>query len=132
MKIKFSKITIDNFLSFGHAEVNLENRGYTLIEGINNDPRDGAKSNGSGKSTIFSAICYALTGETIQGLTSNLNNIITNEDMSVNLEFSVDSDNASERFPAPGPSFPHKRNNCRCTWRRGHAPPLRFCSPPGP
>lgn len=92
MKIKFHKVIIDNFLSFGHAEVDLENRGYTLIEGINTNPKDNAKSNGAGKSTIFSAVCYALTGETIQGLSNNLNNIFTNQDMSVKLEFSIDSD----------------------------------------
>ena len=90
MKVKFHKIIIDNFLSFGHAEVNLENCGYTLVEGINHNPKDGAKSNGSGKSTIFNAICYALTGETINGLSNNLNNIITKGDMGVELEFSVD------------------------------------------
>ena len=93
MKIVFNKVIIDNFLSFGHAEVELRDMGYTLVEGINNNPLDGAKSNGSGKSSIFNAICYALTGETIQGLTSNLNNIITNESMSVQLDFNVDADN---------------------------------------
>lgn len=92
MKIKFKKVILDNFLSFGHAEIELENRGYTLIEGINQNPKDGAKSNGSGKSTIFSAVCYALTGETIQGLSSNLNNIITGGDMSVTLLFSINAD----------------------------------------
>lgn len=90
MKVKFHKVTIDNFLSFGHAEVALENCGYTLVEGINHNPKDGAKSNGSGKSSIFNAICYALTGETINGLSNNLNNIITKGDMGVELEFSVD------------------------------------------
>ena len=92
MKVKFHKVIIDNFLSFGHAEVALENCGYTLVEGINHNPKDGAKSNGSGKSSIFNAICYALTGETINGLSNNLNNIITKGDMSVELEFSVDDD----------------------------------------
>ena len=76
MKIVFNKIVINNFLSFGHAEIDLRDRGYTLIEGVNNNPLDGARSNGSGKSSIFNALCYALTGETIQGLTTNLNNII--------------------------------------------------------
>ena len=93
MKLKFKKLIIDNFLSFGHAEIDLADRGYTLIEGINQNPKDGAKSNGSGKSTIFSALCYALTGETIQGLSSNLNNIFTNGNMSVTLIFSADKDN---------------------------------------
>lgn len=92
MKFVFKKITIDNFLSFGHAEIDLAERGYTLITGINNNPKDAAKSNGSGKSTIFSALCFALTGETIQGLSSNLNNIFTDGDMSVDLVFSVDAD----------------------------------------
>lgn len=92
MKLTFKKLIIDNFLSFAHAEVDLADRGYTLIEGINQNPKDGAKSNGSGKSTIFSALCYALTGETIQGLSSNLNNIFTNGDMSVTLIFSADKD----------------------------------------
>ena len=91
MKIVFKKVTIDNFLSFGHAEIDLNGRGYTLIQGINNSTKDNALSNGSGKSSCFNALCYALTGETIQGLTNNLNNIITKEDMSVKLEFSVDS-----------------------------------------
>lgn len=93
MKLKFKKVIIDNFLSFGHAEIDLCDRGYTLINGINLNPKDAAKSNGSGKSTIFSAVCYALTGETIQGLSSNLNNIFTGEDMRVELEFDVDNDN---------------------------------------
>ena len=90
MKLKFTKLIIDNFLSFGHAEVELNDRGYTLIEGINNNPKDSAKSNGAGKSTLFSALCYALTGETIQGLSSNLNNIFTNGNMSVQLDFFAD------------------------------------------
>lgn len=91
MKIKFNKLIIDNFLSFGHAEIILNDRGYTLIKGINESPKDGAKSNGAGKSTIFSALCYALTGETIQGLSSNLHNIFTKDTMSVTLEFLVDN-----------------------------------------
>lgn len=93
MKLKFKKVIINNFLSFGHAEIDLCDRGYTLINGINLNPKDAAKSNGSGKSTIFSAVCYALTGETIQGLSSNLNNIFTGEDMGVELDFDVDKDN---------------------------------------
>lgn len=90
LHIRFKKLVIDNFLSIGHGEVDLENRGYTLIEGINNDPRDGAKSNGSGKSSLASAICYALTGETIQGVSSfSVVNRNTEGDMSVDLTFSV-------------------------------------------
>lgn len=93
MKFNFQKLIIDNFLSFGHAEIELKDRGYTLIEGVNNNPKDCAKSNGAGKSSIFSALCFALTGETIQGISSNLKNIYTDEDMKVQLDFSVDDNN---------------------------------------
>lgn len=92
MKINFKNLIIDNFLSIGHGEINLENRGYTLIEGINNNPKDNATSNGSGKSSIVSALCFALTGETIQGISSNLKNIYTNGEMKVELHFSIDKD----------------------------------------
>lgn len=92
MDIKFKNIIIDNFLSFGHAELNLEDKGLCLIKGVNNSVEDNALSNGSGKSTLFNALSYALTGETIQGLSSNLNNIFTNGDMSVTLNFTVDED----------------------------------------
>lgn len=93
MHIKFKKIVIDNFLSIGHGEITLENRGYTLIEGKNNNVNDNATSNGSGKSSIFNALCFALTGETIQGISSNLKNIYTEGDMKVELEFSIDNGN---------------------------------------
>ena len=42
--------------------------------------KDNALSNGSGKSFLWNAICYAFTGETISGLHSNLKNININED----------------------------------------------------
>ena len=92
MKIKFKKIFINNFLSIGQGEISLEDKGYTLIEGINNNPKDNALSNGSGKSTCFNALCYCLTGETIQGISSNLKNIYTNGEMKVELHFSIDKD----------------------------------------
>ena len=41
----------------------------------NNYKKDNALSNGSGKSFLWSGICYALTGETISGLRSNLKNM---------------------------------------------------------
>ena len=73
MKIKFKNITIENFLSIGNTSIDLEDRGYCLITGINNNPNDMAKSNGSGKSSIIEAICYALTGETIRGVKDIVN-----------------------------------------------------------
>lgn len=93
MKINFKQITINNFMSIGQGKISLENRGYTLIEGVNNNLKDNALSNGSGKSSCFNALCYCLTGETIQGVSSNLKNIYNEGDMKVELEFSIDKDN---------------------------------------
>ena len=92
MIISFKKVIAHNFLSLGDVELKLDNQGYTLISGINNNPTDNASSNGSGKSAMFSAISYALTGETLNGLTRNLVNINTNDGMYVALEFDVDND----------------------------------------
>ena len=92
MIISFKKVIAHNFLSLGDVELKLDNQGYTLISGVNNNPVDNASSNGSGKSAMFSAISYALTGETLNGLTRNLVNIHTNDGMYVALEFDVDND----------------------------------------
>ena len=62
MRINFKNLIIDNFLSIGHGEITLEGKGYTLIEGINNNPKDNATSNGSGKSSIVSALCFCESG----------------------------------------------------------------------
>lgn len=93
MKINFKNLIIDNFLSIGHAEISLENRGIVSIEGVNNSTKDNALSNGAGKSTIFNALCYALTGETIQGISSNLKNIFNEGEMKIELTFSINQDN---------------------------------------
>ena len=89
--IIFEKIKIHNFLSFGDAELSFRNKGYVLVSGVNKNPKDGALSNGSGKSSIWSAISWALTGETIQGLSSNICNInFINDGCFVELTFRID------------------------------------------
>ena len=91
--IIFEKIKIHNFLSFGDAELDFRNKGYVLVSGTNKNPRDGAISNGSGKSSIWSAISWALTGETIQGLSTNICNInMLNEGCWVELTFKIMED----------------------------------------
>ena len=75
--IQFKKIIVHNFGSYGHAELELQNRGFCLVSGQNNYSKDNAMSNGSGKSFLWSAICYALTGETAQGLSNNVENIFS-------------------------------------------------------
>lgn len=67
MNIIFNEVYVKNFLSFGEEHIVLNDNGYTLVSGINNNPKDGARSNGSGKSSIWEAISWCLTGETIRG-----------------------------------------------------------------
>lgn len=91
MNIVLKRLHAIGFLSLGDVEINLSDRGFVLVEGINNNHADLAKSNGSGKSSIWSAICYALTGETINGVSKNLVNMFTDTGCSVELEFSYDN-----------------------------------------
>lgn len=84
MKIKFNKLIMKNFMSFKEAELKLNDMGYTLVNGINENPDDLAKSNGSGKSTLFDAINWCLTGETIRG-TKEVSRIGCNESCEVYL-----------------------------------------------
>lgn len=91
MRINFKKVVLHNFLSYGHSEIDLTNRSYCMVSGINRCPKDNAVSNGSGKSSWISAICWALTGETIQGITKDIKNIYIDEDSCyVELYFDVD------------------------------------------
>ena len=91
--IQFKRIIVHNFGSYGHAELDLQNRGFCLVSGQNNYIKDNAVSNGSGKSFIFSAICYAITGETISGIRSNLKNInVDEQDCWVQLDFLYNKD----------------------------------------
>jgi len=91
--IVFEKIKIHNFLSFGDAELDFRNKGYVLVSGTNKNPKDNAVSNGSGKSSIWSAISWTLTGETIQGVSTNIVNInFIEEGCWVELTFKINED----------------------------------------
>lgn len=91
--IQFKKVIIHNFGSYGHVELELQNRGFCLVSGQNNFTKDNALSNGSGKSFLWSAICYALTGETINGIKTNLKNINVEEtECYVQLDFLYNKD----------------------------------------
>lgn len=91
MVIKFDKIQVTNFFSFREAEVNLDRGGYVLVSGINENPVDNAISNGSGKSSLFDAIIWCLTGNTIREC-KNVSNINSDNGAKVTLYFSVDKD----------------------------------------
>lgn len=103
MNIRFKRIIMNNFLCFQHEELELENLGYAVVSGINNYKIDNAKSNGSGKSSIFNAISFALTGETLQGLSNNIENVYGNkEDCWVQLILDVDGQEFSiKRIKTP-------------------------------
>ena len=93
MNITFNSVKLKNFFSFESAEINLNTNGYTLVSGINKNPDDLAKSNGSGKSSIWEAITWAVTGETIRG-TKDIKRIgaTDKEPCTVELCFTVDKD----------------------------------------
>lgn len=61
------KITIQNFLSIRSIVLSLQDRGLTLLKGVNKD-NDCLNNNGAGKSSIIEAIVYALYGRTLRGL----------------------------------------------------------------
>lgn len=67
MNITFKELSLKNFMSYEDAQLNLDRSGYVLVSGVNNNPDDNAKSNGTGKSSLFSAISWALTGLTVSG-----------------------------------------------------------------
>lgn len=68
MKLQFTNLEIEGFLSIGKASIDLNKIGTTIIYGSNRNPSDNAASNGAGKSAIFEAIFYAITGLTIRGI----------------------------------------------------------------
>ena len=76
-------------MSYEQELLTLDRHGYILVGGTNNNPIDNAKSNGVGKSSLFSAISWALTGLTISG-SKEVANIYLDGTTSVELEFSVD------------------------------------------
>lgn len=64
--MKFLRLRIWNFLTIGHADVTLNDKGLVLIQGENLDDPS-ALSNGAGKSSIADALMWALYGETARG-----------------------------------------------------------------
>lgn len=87
MKLKFSHLYFENFMSFKQAEVDLSHPGFALVMGENLNPDDGASSNGSGKSTIFEAIYWCLTGTTIRGSKDVVNKQFEADGCYVELQF---------------------------------------------
>lgn len=89
MDIVFKSLEITNFQSIGNAYIQLEDSGTVLVEGINNY-EDNVKSNGSGKSSLFSALFWCLYGKTPEGIL-NVKNRYIEGNCSVILEFVIDA-----------------------------------------
>jgi len=90
MNLIFKNMRISNFMSFSEADVDLDNNGFVIVSGTNNNINDNAKSNGSGKSTIFEALCWCLTGTTIRGI-KDVVNLYGDDGAVVELLFNVDN-----------------------------------------
>ncbi|ELD1608298.1 AAA family ATPase (plasmid) [Escherichia coli] len=65
--MKFLKLEVENFMALASAEVELDQRGLVLIQGVNSDDSS-ASSNGSGKSTLMNSLMWCLYGETAHGV----------------------------------------------------------------
>lgn len=103
----FTKLSLRNFLSFGNqvTEIDLSYQGSTLINGENLDT---GSANGSGKTTIIHAICYALYNKpldniSLQRLINSTNNL-KNTQMEVRLTFQK-GDDEYEVYRCRGETF---------------------------
>lgn len=90
MNVRFDRIDIENFRSIKSASINLAGQGTVIVKGIN-EYEEKATSNGSGKSSIFEAIIFAIFDETSSG-EKNVANRIINDGYSVTLYFNIDTD----------------------------------------
>lgn len=93
MNIFFNSISIENFMSIGKVDLDFTSQqGYTIVSGINHCVEDNAKSNGSGKSSIWEAISWVLTGTTIRG-SKDVVNINASDGTLVTINFNSDNHN---------------------------------------
>lgn len=90
MHVEFKHITIHNFMSFGHAELSFNDDGFIRVTGINENPSDNAGSNGSGKSSLWEALVWVITGDTIRG-TKQIVNINGEDGCFVDIDFCIDN-----------------------------------------
>lgn len=90
--VVFNKVIINNFMAIKEATLELEDRGLVLIEGENKS-NESYVSNGASKTTLLSAITYALYGKTEKGIKADdvVNNQIK-KNTSVFLEFTIGED----------------------------------------
>ena len=90
MKLLFNELHIENFMSIGSADVSLANNGFVAVYGVNNNALDLAESNGSGKSSIWEALFWCLTGSTVRGAKDIVNHF-ADDGCFVKLNFTIDN-----------------------------------------
>lgn len=91
--IHIKNVTLKNFLSVGAVtqSVNLSPSGLTLVLGENLDQGGQGSRNGVGKSSLLSALSYALYGQALTNIRKdNLINVINKKNMVVSVEFEKD------------------------------------------
>lgn len=103
MYINFRSISIEGFNSIDRVNLEFNEQGVVLVRGIN-DYEENSKSNGSGKSSIFNALLWAIYGQTANGI-ANPTNRYLNKGCSVRVDFSIDNTEYSITR-----SIKHKKN----------------------
>ena len=88
MNLQFSSIDIENFRSIKEMKVDLSNQGIVIVKGVN-EYEDKATSNGSGKSSVFESIIFALFEETSNG-EKDVSTRGSKEGYNITLRFNVD------------------------------------------
>lgn len=89
-------LTLKNFMSVGNCTqaVNLDQNSLTLILGNNLDQGGNGNRNGTGKTSIINALCYALYGQAVTDIKKdNLVNKTNSKNMLVTVEFSKNGHN---------------------------------------
>lgn len=86
MTLVIDTIHIENFMSFKSADLSLNDRGFVTVVGRNDNVCDNSVSNGSGKSSLWEALLWCLTGDTVRGTKDVVNNK-SNEGTLVELKF---------------------------------------------
>lgn len=91
--INLQKINPTGYFSYGvHETIDIEDLGITLLDGVNKD-RGG--SNGSGKSSLFNAICHILFGANPSGETAD---DVTNARLGKRLGMVYFTDNVGQQW----------------------------------
>jgi len=92
--INLKRLELDNFLSHVSTSIDLSSyEGLVLIEGKTHDGH--YSSNGAGKSSILEGIVYALTGDTLRGVSVN---DVVNRNYKKNTKVSLSFDSSSSDY----------------------------------